>query len=52
MKENKEVEPFCCGNCAWYDGDMEDTMPQFCNEKEDYVSKNFYCYKYKNMEEI
>ena len=37
-----------CGNCIWFNGDMQDEQPQFCDEKEVYVSKSDYCPKYKD----
>lgn len=39
------IESFCCGNCIYYNGDMTDKQA-FCDEREDYVQKGFYCYRY------
>lgn len=46
-----EVEEFCCGKCFYYNGDMRD-KDAFCDEREEYVSRKFYCYRYKESEEL
>lgn len=35
----------CCGNCLWYNGDLTDKQ-SFCDDREDYVSVDHFCYKY------
>ena len=36
-----------CGTCIYFNGDMSDEQPQFCDEKEVYVLKYDYCSKYR-----
>ena len=43
---NEEIEAFCCGKCIYYNGDMRDKQA-FCDEREDYVPRKFYCYRYE-----
>ena len=35
-----------CGNCEWFDGDIESGY-DFCNEHEEYVTSDGYCSKYR-----
>lgn len=46
MSEN---EKSCCGNCFYYNGDMSDKQA-FCDEREDYVGRQFYCYRYEEKD--
>lgn len=46
-----DVEEFCCGKCIYYNGDMRD-KEAFCDEREDFVSRSFYCYRYKESGEL
>lgn len=42
-----ENDNICCGNCLWFNGEMEETMPQFCDEKEVYVNAKSCCPKHR-----
>ena len=44
-----ELDAFCCGKCLYFNGDMSDKQA-FCDEREDYVSKDFYRYRYEEDE--
>lgn len=39
MKKN------CCGNCIYFNGEIGDNE-QFCDEKEEYVHEEGYCYRH------
>ena len=41
----------CCGNCFFFNCDTTDTQPQFCDEKEEYVSPVYRCIKYRQRGE-
>lgn len=45
--ETKEGHTECCGNCFFFDGDITDTQPQFCDEKEEYVNPGYRCIRYR-----
>lgn len=42
------LEP-CCGKRLYYDGDMGDKQA-FCDERENFVSREFYCYRYEESD--
>lgn len=35
-----------CGTCFWFNGEVGDNT-QFCDEREEYVSENNCCFKYR-----
>lgn len=35
-----------CWNCFWFNGEEGDGI-QFCDDKEDYVHENHYCYRWR-----
>ena len=35
-----------CGNCIFFNGDETDER-QFCDEREEYVSNGYYCFRFK-----
>lgn len=39
-----EIEK-CCGRCVYYNGDMRDKNA-FCDEREEFVSRGYFCYRY------
>ena len=43
-----KVEKKCCEDCLYFNGGPDDEY-DFCDEKEQYVSRNNYCPKYKSL---
>lgn len=48
MKDKNSIEQRFCGNCLWFDGDFEDEMMQFCDDKEQWCYSHWSgCYHWK-----
>lgn len=48
---NRDPNNDCCGKCLFFNGGTEDGNTQFCDEREEFVRKESYCYRFRPKEQ-